>query len=209
MAAATTCWAPGPGPEGLSGSNGAAGHRGVFRYPGGRKPQRQGLYGPGRAFDGVDFFLTWHPAPENRTATPHLNANVCRTYKFKGITSHAGGVRNWAAAPGFLRDHGGGGQLPPGARDHEAGSTTLIWMWEPGSQRGPGPCGGALCGPGSLLPAGEGNRPPTGRCGPGSSLICGTKVTVNGNPAIPNTSTTRCWLRRPPRLPRHRGAKMG
>lgn len=44
------------------------------------------------AFDGVDFFLTWHPAPENRTATPHLNANVCRTYKFKGITSHAGGA---------------------------------------------------------------------------------------------------------------------
>lgn len=45
------------------------------------------------AFDGVDFFLSWHPAAENRTATPHLNANVCRTYKFKGITSHA------AAAP--------------------------------------------------------------------------------------------------------------
>lgn len=45
------------------------------------------------AFDGVDFFLSWHPGPENRTATPHLNANVCRTYKFKGITSHA------AAAP--------------------------------------------------------------------------------------------------------------
>ena len=45
------------------------------------------------AFDGVDFFLSWHPAAENRTATPHLNANVCRTYKFQGITSHA------AAAP--------------------------------------------------------------------------------------------------------------
>ncbi len=45
------------------------------------------------AFAGVDFFLSWHPAAENRTATPHLNANVCRTYKFQGITSHA------AAAP--------------------------------------------------------------------------------------------------------------
>lgn len=45
------------------------------------------------AFDGVDFFLSWHPASENQTATPHHNANVCRTYSFKGISSHA------AAAP--------------------------------------------------------------------------------------------------------------
>lgn len=45
------------------------------------------------AFDGVDFFLSWHPDNINSTATPHHTANVCKSYTFKGVTAHA------AAAP--------------------------------------------------------------------------------------------------------------
>lgn len=42
------------------------------------------------AFDGVDFFYTWHPAPYNRIGAIHLNGNISRIYRFKGTTSHAG-----------------------------------------------------------------------------------------------------------------------
>ena len=43
-------------------------------------------------FDGVDFVLGWHPAPINSTYMRHSNANVCRSYIFKGVTAHAGGA---------------------------------------------------------------------------------------------------------------------
>lgn len=42
------------------------------------------------AFDGVDFFLSWHPANTNSVNASHHIANVCRTYTFKGVTAHAG-----------------------------------------------------------------------------------------------------------------------
>lgn len=42
-------------------------------------------------FDGVDLVLGWHPAPVNSTYMTHSNANVCRSYVFKGVTAHAGG----------------------------------------------------------------------------------------------------------------------
>lgn len=41
-------------------------------------------------FDGVDFFYTWHPSPYNRIGAIHLNGNISKIYRFKGIPSHAG-----------------------------------------------------------------------------------------------------------------------
>ena len=43
-------------------------------------------------FDGVDFFVSWHPATQSTANTPFYIANVCRTYTFKGVTAHAGGA---------------------------------------------------------------------------------------------------------------------
>lgn len=44
------------------------------------------------AFDGVDFFYTWHPGVTNEVANCHMVANYSRIYRFKGVTAHAGGA---------------------------------------------------------------------------------------------------------------------
>ena len=44
------------------------------------------------AFDGVDFFYTWHPGVTNEVANCHMVANYSKIYTFKGVTAHAGGA---------------------------------------------------------------------------------------------------------------------
>ena len=92
-------------------------------------------------FDGVDFVLGWHPAPINSTYMRHSNANVCRSYIFKGVTAHAGGaphlgrsaldsVEIMSVGVNYLREHiimqarihyayvDAGGRAPNVVQDH-------------------------------------------------------------------------------------------
>ncbi len=42
-------------------------------------------------FDGVDFVYTWHPASKNEVQSTRSVAIMGANFKFKGVTSHAGG----------------------------------------------------------------------------------------------------------------------
>ncbi len=78
------------------------------------------------AFDGVDFFYTWHPSTTTDVMNAHFVGNFNKVYSFKGITAHAGGaphlgrsaldsVELMNVGSNYLREH-----VIPEARIHYA-----------------------------------------------------------------------------------------